>query len=77
MSLGTFRGNVLAYEVGAFVLDYMQKKRLIPRASDMDEYMLKRANEISEHSKYVGDVRGRGLMIGGTPSFNPLPISDL
>jgi len=62
--VGTFRGNVLGCEVGAFVLDYMEKKGLVQRAQRFGEYMLKAAKEIGDDSKHVGDVRGRGLMVG-------------
>jgi len=62
--IGTFRGNVSAMAAGAASIDFMIENNLADYAEKLGEYMLKKFEKIKKDSDIVGDVRGRGLMIG-------------
>jgi 4-aminobutyrate aminotransferase len=42
----------------------MRKKKLGENAKKIGDYMLKRLEELKEKYDIIGDVRGKGLMIG-------------
>ncbi len=60
----TFGGNLLACAAGTAALEYMEKKRLGKNARFVGKHMLQRLEEMKPRLAPVGDVRGRGLMIG-------------
>lgn len=63
--LGTFRGNMTAFAAGVAALRFMLRNNLADRALKLGESMLSTLKEIEEESKaIVGDVRGKGLMLG-------------
>lgn len=62
--IGTFRGNVLAYAAGNVALDFMVKNSLAEHALNLGQMMLSWLKEIEKNSKIVGEVRGKGLMLG-------------
>ena len=45
-------------------IDTIKEENLLENAARQGNYILKRLNELKERSKIVGDVRGKGLMIG-------------
>ena len=60
----TFGGNPVCIAAALATLDVIEGEGLMHNASEVGNHMLKRmANWPSKH-KLVGDVRGRGLMIG-------------
>ncbi|NYE43331.1 diaminobutyrate-2-oxoglutarate transaminase [Streptomyces fulvorobeus] len=61
---GTFRGNQLAMAAGAATLKYVRENRLAERAAALGDRMLARLQELRRDHPGIGDVRGRGLMIG-------------
>ncbi|MFF5444309.1 diaminobutyrate--2-oxoglutarate transaminase family protein [Streptomyces sp. NPDC012888] len=61
---GTFRGNQLAMAAGAATLAYVRQNRLAERAAELGERMLAALHGLATAHPCVGDVRGRGLMIG-------------
>lgn len=61
---GTFRGNQLAMAAGAATLAYVRENRLAERAAELGDRMLARLGELAVRHDCVGDVRGRGLMLG-------------
>ncbi|MBY8887179.1 diaminobutyrate--2-oxoglutarate transaminase family protein [Streptomyces sp. PTM05] len=61
---GTFRGNQLAMAAGTATLRYVTANRLAERAGAVGAVMLTRLRSLAAHHSCVGDVRGRGLMIG-------------
>jgi diaminobutyrate-2-oxoglutarate transaminase len=61
--IGTFRGQCVSMVAGLAALNFMQQNDLPKHAAELGKRMLKQLSEV-EDSKYVGDVRGRGLMIG-------------
>lgn len=62
--IGTFRGNQasLAGTNGAF--DFVDKYNVNDHTKKAGEYLINGLKELQENSSYIGDVRGRGLMIG-------------
>nr|WP_202434931.1 MULTISPECIES: diaminobutyrate--2-oxoglutarate transaminase family protein [unclassified Streptomyces] len=61
---GTFRGNQLAMAAGAATLAYVRENGLAERAGTLGARMLARLQALSADHPSIGDVRGRGLMIG-------------
>jgi diaminobutyrate-2-oxoglutarate transaminase len=61
---GTFRGNQLAMTAGTATLAYVRRHDLAARAATLGSRMLTQLRQLSDDFPCVGDVRGRGLMIG-------------
>ncbi|MCI3933489.1 diaminobutyrate--2-oxoglutarate transaminase family protein [Streptomyces sp. AN091965] len=61
---GTFRGNQLAMAAGAATLAHVRENRLAERAADVGTRMLAGLRSLAHEHSCVGDVRGRGLMLG-------------
>ncbi|MGV9629075.1 diaminobutyrate--2-oxoglutarate transaminase family protein [Streptomyces sp. NPDC003487] len=61
---GTFRGNQLAMAAGTATLAYVRRHDLAARAATLGSRMLTQLRQLSDDFPCVGDVRGRGLMIG-------------
>ncbi|MFE0386287.1 diaminobutyrate--2-oxoglutarate transaminase family protein [Streptomyces bungoensis] len=61
---GTFRGNQLAMAAGAATLAYVRENGLAERAAALGSRMLSQLRRLQTELPCVGDVRGRGLMIG-------------
>ncbi|MFE8949685.1 diaminobutyrate--2-oxoglutarate transaminase family protein [Streptomyces sp. NPDC007856] len=61
---GTFRGNQLAMAAGTATLTYVRENGLAERAADLGSRMLNQLGELADTFACVGEVRGRGLMIG-------------
>ncbi|MFD7323407.1 diaminobutyrate--2-oxoglutarate transaminase family protein [Streptomyces sp. NPDC059875] len=61
---GTFRGNQLAMAAGAATLAYVRENRLADRAATLGARMTGRLQGLAAAHPCIGDVRGRGLMIG-------------
>jgi diaminobutyrate-2-oxoglutarate transaminase len=62
--IGTFRGNVCAMAAGAASIDFMIDNNLSDHAKVLGDYMLTRFRKLEETSSIVGEVRGKGLMLG-------------
>ena len=61
---GTFRGNQLAMAAGTATLRFVREEGLAERAALLGERMLTRLRALRCLLPAMGDVRGRGLMIG-------------
>lgn len=61
---GTFRGNQLALVAGLATLRLIRTERLDLHAAAMGKRLLARLLELQKQYPCVGDVRGRGLMLG-------------
>lgn len=61
---GTFRGNQLAMAAGTATLAYVRENRLAERAAELGSQMLRQLRALAGEFTCIGDVRGRGLMIG-------------
>jgi diaminobutyrate-2-oxoglutarate transaminase len=62
--IGTFRGNVVAMAAGATAIEFAEKTNLLEHVKRLGEEALKYLKDFAEGSKSVGEVRGKGLMIG-------------
>jgi 4-aminobutyrate aminotransferase len=60
----TFGGNPVSIAAALATLDVIEKEGLLDNATEVGHYMLKRMREWPKKYEIVGDVRGRGLMIG-------------
>ncbi len=60
----SYTGNPLSAAVGAKVLEIVKREGLTARAKERGEYLLGRLRELSDRHPIIGDVRGRGLMVG-------------
>ena len=61
---GTFRGNQLAMAAGLATLRFIQSEQLCDHATSMGEVFDARLQHLALSRPYMGDVRGRGLMLG-------------
>ncbi|MFD3454899.1 diaminobutyrate--2-oxoglutarate transaminase family protein [Streptomyces sp. NPDC058691] len=61
---GTFRGNQLAMAAGTATLTHVRREGLAARAAVLGARMLARLRDLAAAHPCVGDVRGRGLMLG-------------
>lgn len=61
---GTFRGNQLAMKAGTIVLNRVSKPEFLSEVVRKGEKIMARMNEIKAKASIIGDVRGKGLMIG-------------
>jgi 4-aminobutyrate aminotransferase len=63
-SISTFGGNPLATASARATLDYLLKHDLQGNAAKLGQRLLTGLREVGERHDVVGDVRGKGLMIG-------------
>jgi len=61
---GTFRGNQLAMAAGTATLNYIVENQLANSAEILGDRLLTHLRQIQSQSCSIGEVRGRGLMIG-------------
>jgi diaminobutyrate-2-oxoglutarate transaminase len=61
---GTFRGSSLAFAAGAATLRTIREEKLADNAADRGAELLAELRAATCGSARIGDVRGRGLMIG-------------
>ncbi|WP_419735754.1 diaminobutyrate--2-oxoglutarate transaminase family protein [Pseudomonas sp. COR18] len=61
---GTFRGNQLAMVAGAATMRHIRENRLEANASAMGQILENGLKQIAQRHDFIGDVRGRGLMLG-------------
>lgn len=61
---GTFRGNQMAMAAGIATLRFIRENRLDEHAREWGEQLLAYLGDIQRESRSIGDVRGRGLMLG-------------
>jgi len=59
----TYSGNPLTLAAGLVSLDIMQRENLVEQAAERGAYLHRQADALKEHA-IVGDVRGKGLMMG-------------
>jgi diaminobutyrate-2-oxoglutarate transaminase len=76
---GTFRGNQLAMAAGIASLQYIKAYGLVEHAQAMGDRLMSHLRQIQQETPWIGDVRGRGLMVGvemvdPTKSANPRGI---
>jgi 4-aminobutyrate aminotransferase / (S)-3-amino-2-methylpropionate transaminase / 5-aminovalerate transaminase len=60
----TFGGNPVCCAAGLAVLEVVKEEGLVSKSKRLGDHALKRLGEVAERSSLVGEVRGKGLMIG-------------
>jgi 4-aminobutyrate aminotransferase len=60
----TFGGNPVSIAAALATLDVIEKQGLVRNAQEVGDHMMKRMADWPKKHKIVGDVRGRGLMVG-------------
>lgn len=60
----TFGGNPLSCVAANAVINIIEEERLLENATKQGAYVMKRLEQLKEKREIVGDVRGKGLMIG-------------
>ncbi|KGP72095.1 2,4-diaminobutyrate 4-aminotransferase [Pontibacillus yanchengensis Y32] len=61
---GTFRGNQMAIAAGTATIRYVKENNLEEHAENMGAQLMNRLKQTQAETSSIGDVRGRGLMIG-------------
>ena len=77
---GTYSGNVIACAAGLASIAVYQDEGLKDRAREMGSYFLERLNGLAGEYVMIGEVRGRGLMLGvelvaDRTTREPLPVA--
>ena len=60
----TFGGNPVACAAGMALLDEIERKDLINKSRELGNYFRHRLKELAMKQPLIGDVRGKGMMIG-------------
>ncbi len=63
-SSSSYGGNPLAAAAGMAVLKIIEQDRLVENSRRVGDAMLKQLREMQARHRIIGDVRGKGLMIG-------------
>ncbi|XP_047517303.1 alanine--glyoxylate aminotransferase 2, mitochondrial [Pieris napi] len=77
----TFGGNPLAASVGKAVLDVIEEENIQQNSKIVGKYFIEQLMELQKSYPVIGDVRGKGLMLGvelvrpGTK--DPLEVKDV
>ncbi len=62
-TIGTFRGNMIAFAAGAAALRWMTENQIPERALQLGEKAMEPLKKLEAESAIVGEVRGIGLMM--------------
>ena len=65
LHFNTFGGNPMASAVGLAVLEVIEEEKLQENSKVVGTYLLEQLIQLVDKYEIVGDVRGKGLMIGG------------
>lgn len=64
LHFNTYGGDALATTAGSAVLDVIEEENIQQNAGEVGTYFLKALEPLRDEFEIVGDVRGKGLMIG-------------
>ncbi|MFB7139058.1 aspartate aminotransferase family protein [Gottfriedia sp. NPDC056225] len=64
MSGHTFSANPLSAAVSLAVIEYVEKHNLVQAAEEKGNYLMNKLQGLKEKFSIIGDVRGKGLLIG-------------
>lgn len=62
-TIGTFRGNMIAFAAGATALNWMVENKVCEHAEKVGTVCMKELKKLESDSPIVGEVRGIGLMM--------------
>lgn len=74
---GTYGGNALATATAVATVETIRDEKLADNAAAMGERLMDGLVELQGHYPVIGDVRGRGLMVGTEFVSNGYPDKDL
>jgi diaminobutyrate-2-oxoglutarate transaminase len=74
---GTFRGNQLAMSAGQATLDIMVKNRVLDNVVSVGTALEHRLMRLQRNFPCIGDIRGRGLMLGIEIVDSEHPVDSL
>ncbi|KAM4706691.1 alanine--glyoxylate aminotransferase 2, mitochondrial [Discoglossus pictus] len=82
LHFNTFGGNPVACSVGSAVLDAIDEDGLQKNCAEVGTYMLLELAKLRDMFEIVGDVRGKGLMVGiemvtDKETCKPLPTEEM
>jgi diaminobutyrate-2-oxoglutarate transaminase len=72
---GTFRGNQMAMAAGSAVMRYLAEYDMPTHAAVMGERLSGHLHELQRQYPHLGDIRGRGLMLG-VEIVDPAGVAD-
>ncbi|GAB6136998.1 4-aminobutyrate--2-oxoglutarate transaminase [Halanaerobaculum tunisiense] len=61
---GTYGGNPLSCVAGLKVLEIIEQENLVERSKKLGKIMRNRLEELKDNYSIIGDVRGKGFMLG-------------
>jgi diaminobutyrate-2-oxoglutarate transaminase len=61
---GTFRGNTMAFATATALLRYAREQDLATRVAVLGDRLLAALRRVQNSASAIGEVRGRGLMVG-------------
>lgn len=73
----TYAGNPLACAAGLAVLDEIDRQDLIGNAARMGDRLKARLEGLKNRFPFIGDVRGKGLLLAAEMVANPLTMQPL
>ncbi|WP_393971959.1 aspartate aminotransferase family protein [Oxyplasma meridianum] len=62
--LGTFRANPVGLAAGNVILNKLKNEEFLNEVKRKGKFIMEKLISLQEKSKFIGDVRGKGLMIG-------------
>jgi 4-aminobutyrate aminotransferase-like enzyme len=60
----TFGGNPVACAAGMALLDEIERRNLVDKSCELGDYFRHHLHKLAEKQSLIGDVRGKGMMIG-------------
>lgn len=60
----TFGGNPVTCSAALATIEVIEQEGLMAQAAETGAYLIERLREMQQHHPSIGDVRGRGLMVG-------------
>ncbi|XP_061472138.1 alanine--glyoxylate aminotransferase 2, mitochondrial isoform X2 [Rhineura floridana] len=82
LHFNTFGGNPVACVIGSAVLDMIAEDGLQKNSKDVGTHLLLELAKLRDEFEIIGDVRGKGLMIGvemvkNKETCEPLPVEEM
>ncbi|MDX2480780.1 MAG: aspartate aminotransferase family protein [Desulfuromusa sp.] len=63
LTIGTFRGNMIAFAAGSAALEWIQDNDVLEHSAGLGEKCMVKLAELEKTSPIVGEVRGIGMML--------------
>lgn len=60
----TYGSHPVCSAAGIAVLNYVKDNKLVENSAVLGEYLREKLEELAESNQYIGEVRGKGLMLG-------------